>query len=110
MCRSGRSRAGCAWACSRWAESSARRCGMADIGSAALSCDDVRDLAAGFVLGALEPAEMAGVRNHLTTCPEAHAEVESLGAAVPALAAAVPLSRPSPDLGSRIMAAARAEA
>jgi anti-sigma-K factor RskA len=75
-----------------------------------MSCDEVRDLAASFVLGALEPDEMAAVRVHLSTCPEAHVEIEALGAAIPALAASVPIAAPSPGLGSRILSAARAEA
>ncbi|HEX5589656.1 MAG TPA: zf-HC2 domain-containing protein, partial [Candidatus Limnocylindrales bacterium] len=51
-----------------------------------MSCDDVRDLAAGFVLGALTPDEAAAVRAHLATCPEAHEEIAELGGVVPYLA------------------------
>ena len=41
---------------------------------AELSCDEVRELAGSFVLGALTPAEQADVRAHLDTCDDAHAE------------------------------------
>ena len=43
------------------------------------------DLAALYVLGALEAADMASVREHLATCPESHAEFEELGGVVPYL-------------------------
>jgi anti-sigma-K factor RskA len=75
-----------------------------------LGCDEVRDLGPAFVLGALEPDAMDAVRQHVATCPEAHLEIERFGALVPALAASVAPARPSPGLGPRIMAAARAEA
>jgi anti-sigma-K factor RskA len=75
-----------------------------------MTCDEVHDLVPAFVLGALEPDAMDGVRKHIATCPEAHLEIQRLGAVVPALAASVAPARPSPALGPRIMAAARAEA
>lgn len=71
-----------------------------------LTCSDVRDLAAGFVLGALEPAEAAAVREHLATCTEAHAEVEELGGVVPYLADSVEPVEPSAGLRARLLAAA----
>jgi hypothetical protein len=37
-----------------------------------LTCDEVRDLAASFVLGALSEPEMDAVRDHLADCPELH--------------------------------------
>ena len=37
-----------------------------------LSCDDVRELAASFVLGALEPDQADAVRAHLASCADAH--------------------------------------
>jgi len=76
-----------------------------------LTCDDVRDLAGSFVLGALPAAEADAVRAHLATCPEAHAEVAALGSVVPVLdldAAAVGLEPPA-GLKGRILAAAAAE-
>ena len=44
-----------------------------------LTCDEVRDLAPLFVLDALDPVEMAAVREHLATCTEAHEELVELG-------------------------------
>jgi anti-sigma-K factor RskA len=74
-----------------------------------MTCDDVRDHAAGFVLDALEPDEMAAVREHLATCPEAHAEIADLAASLPVLAASVPVVEPPARLGARIRAAAEAD-
>lgn len=71
-----------------------------------LTCDDVRDLAAGFVLDALTPAEMEAVRAHLVACDDAHAEVAELAGALPILAESVPVVEPSAGLKDRIMAAA----
>jgi hypothetical protein len=77
----------------------------------AMSCDEVRDLAAGFVLGALEPAEAAAVREHLATCPSPHPEFAALGGVVPALAESVMASpvEPPASLRDRVMAAAAAD-
>ena len=74
-----------------------------------MTCDDVRDLAAGFVLDALEPDEMAAVREHLATCADPHAEIAELASAVPILAASVPVIEPPAALGARIRAAAAAD-
>ena len=74
-----------------------------------MTCDDVRDQAAAFVLGALTPAEEEAVRDHLATCPEAHAEFAELGGVVPILAASVEQVEPPPALRERIMAAAAAD-
>jgi hypothetical protein len=74
-----------------------------------LSCDEVRDLAAGFVLDGLEPAEMAAVREHLADCQEPHPEMAELGGVVPVLQAAVPVVEPPATLKARIMAAAAAD-
>ena len=46
---------------------------------AELSHDEVVDLAASFVLGALDEDEMAAVRAHLASCAESHAEFDELG-------------------------------
>ncbi len=67
------------------------------------------ELAPGYVLGALEPAEAAAVREHLATCPESHTEFEELGGVVPALLADVELVEPPAALRDRIMDAARAD-
>ncbi len=74
-----------------------------------MTCDDVRDLAASFVLGALTPGEEAAVRDHLTTCPEEHPEFAELGGVVPYLAASVEPVEPPAALRARILHAAAAE-
>ena len=78
-------------------------------GPGGLTCDEVRELAAAFVLGALDPAEDAAVREHLSGCPEAHEEMAELGGVLPALAVSVPVVEPSSGLKARIMAAAAAD-
>jgi anti-sigma factor RsiW len=69
------------------------------------------DLAPAYVLGALEAAEMVAVREHLATCPESHAEFETLGGVVPYLLESpdIELVEPPAALGDRIMAAAAAD-
>ena len=74
-----------------------------------LTCDEVRELAAPFVLGALDPDEAAAVREHLADCPEVHEEIAQLGGVLPALAASVPVVQPPDGLKDRIMAAAAAD-
>jgi len=74
-----------------------------------LTHDEAVELAAPYVLGALEPDEEAAVREHLRTCPESHAEFEEVGSVVPALAEAVEPVEPPAALKSRILAAAAAE-
>ena len=73
--------------------------------------DQVRRLAAGYVLGALDPSEEAAVREHLATCPEPHTEFEELGGVVPYLLepADLELVEPPASLRDRIMAAAAAD-
>ena len=80
-------------------------------GERSLTCDEARDLAAGFVLGALEPAEERAVREHLATCPEPHPEFAELGGVVPYLAESLlaePVEPPA-SLRERVLAAASAE-
>ena len=76
----------------------------------ALTCDEVNDLAAGFVLGALEEEEMARVRHHLSTCTDPHAELDELGGVVPYLVETLEPVEPPAALGRRIVAAVAAEA
>jgi anti-sigma factor RsiW len=73
--------------------------------------DEAVELAAAYVLGALEPAEEAAVRDHLATCAESHAEFEALGEVVPSLVelGELELVEPPASLGARIMAAAAAD-
>lgn len=75
-----------------------------------LTCEQVRDLAAGFVLDALEPDEAEAMRTHLAECAEPHLEVYELGAVVPHLADVLEPIEPPAGLRRRIMAAASAEA
>lgn len=82
---------------------------MADGDLAAMTCSDVRELAGSFVLGALPALEADAVRQHLASCPEAHAEVEELGSVVPALFEAVEVVPAPAGLRDRILAAAAAE-
>jgi anti-sigma-K factor RskA len=79
------------------------------MGPNGLSCDEVRDLAAAFVLDALTADEASAVRAHLATCPDPHAEIEELASVVPVLAESVPVVEPPAALRDRIMAAAAAD-
>ena len=74
-----------------------------------LTCDVVREMAGAFVLGALEPEELAAVRAHLARCEDAHEEIAELGGVLPALAQSVPPVEPPDGLKGRIMAAAAAD-
>lgn len=74
-----------------------------------LTCDDVREMAGSFVLGALPASEADAVRSHLASCSDAHAEIAELGSVLPVLDASVPVVEPSPALKGRILAAAAAE-
>ena len=74
-----------------------------------LTHDEVVDLAASFVLGALEPDEMAAVRQHLATCDIGHPEIDELGSVIPVLNEAVPSVEPPVSLKARLMAAAAAD-
>jgi len=74
-----------------------------------MNCDLARDLAAGYVLGALDPSDEQAVRDHLASCPEPHEEFAELGSVVPAFAETVELVEPSASLKQRILAAAAAD-
>jgi anti-sigma-K factor RskA len=74
-----------------------------------LSCDDVRELAAAFVLGALDDAEADAVRAHLASCADPHAEMAELGSVVSVFAESVPVVEPPAALKGRILAAAAAD-
>ena len=76
----------------------------------ALTCETVRDLAAGFVLGALEPAEMVAVREHLASCADTHAEFAELGGVVPYLAESLEPVEPPAGVRDRILGVVAAEA
>ena len=51
-----------------------------------MTCDRIRELASGFVLGALDTDEMIAVQDHLDSCPKAHPEVNELGGVLSYLA------------------------
>ena len=77
-----------------------------------LTCDEVRDMAAAFVLDAIDTDEAEAVRVHLASCPDAHdeiAELAMLASALPVLDEAVPVVEPPAGLKARIMAAAAAD-
>lgn len=74
-----------------------------------LTCDQVRDMAEGFVLGALDPNQTHDVRDHLASCPNPHPEMDELGGAVPYLAESIEPVEPPEALKGRIMAAIDAE-
>lgn len=76
-----------------------------------MTCEQAADLAAGYVLDALEPTEAAAVRDHLASCDQPHPEFATLGGVVPALLELEPsqLVEPPAALRDRILAAAAAD-
>lgn len=74
-----------------------------------LDCAEIADLAPLFVLGALAPDEMAAVRAHLTTCPEAHDELVAFGGTAAYLAELPQPVEPPAALKGRLMAAVAAD-
>ncbi len=82
---------------------------MTDQRLPALTCDEVREVAASFVLGALPDDEMAAVREHLATCVQPHPEVAELAGVLPVFDASIPPVEPPAALKDRIMAAAAAD-
>ncbi len=75
----------------------------------AMTCDRVRELASGFVLGALEPGEMSAVRDHLDHCNEPHPELAELGGILPYLAVAPEPLEPPAWLRGSVLAAVKAD-
>jgi Anti-sigma-K factor rskA, C-terminal/Putative zinc-finger len=74
-----------------------------------LACEQATELAAGFLLGALEPVEMDAVRAHLASCRRPHPEFAELGGVVPHLAASLDPVEPRPSLRARVRSAVEAE-
>jgi anti-sigma-K factor RskA len=74
-----------------------------------LTCDEVREMAGAFVLGALDARAEVAVRAHLETCADPHGEIAELGGVLPAFAEVVPMVEPPAGLKARIMAAAAAD-
>lgn len=75
----------------------------------AKNCATVRELAPGFVLGALDRAEMAAVREHLASCPQPHPEVRELGGVVSYIGDTLVPIEPSAHLRANVIEAARAD-
>lgn len=73
--------------------------------------EDLQELAAGYALGSLDPAERARVKALLASGqhPELNAAVAEFSEAAALIATGAPSARPSPALKSRVMAAITAE-
>jgi anti-sigma-K factor RskA len=74
-----------------------------------LTCDEVREMAGAYVLGALDAAEIDAVRAHLAGHEDAHPEIAELGSVIPALNEMIPMVEPPASLKDRIMGAAAAD-
>jgi hypothetical protein len=75
----------------------------------AMTCEKVRELAPGFVLGALETEEMIVVQDHLDGCVKPHPEMDEFGGVVPYLAQSLPAIEPPAWLRESVIAAAKAD-
>ena len=75
----------------------------------AMTCDRVREVAAGFVLGALDPDEMIAVSAHLDACPQPHPEVDDFGGLLPYIAESLEPIEPPAWLRESVIAAAQAD-
>ncbi len=75
----------------------------------AMTCDRVRELAPGFVLGALDIEEMIAVQDHLDGCAETHPEMDELGGVVPYIAQSLTPVEPPAWLRESVIAAAKAD-
>ena len=74
-----------------------------------MTCDRVRELASGFVLGALDTDEMLDVADHLDSCRRGHPEIDEFGGVLPYLAASLEPVEPPAWLRESVIAAARAD-
>jgi len=74
-----------------------------------IRCDRVRELAPGFVLGALDAADMAAVHQHLIGCRDPHPELRELGGVLPYLATSLEPVEPPARLRAAVIAAAQAD-
>jgi hypothetical protein len=74
-----------------------------------MTCDRVRELASGFVLGALDTDDMIAVGDHLESCRKPHPEVNELGGVLPCIAEALEPVEPPSWLRESVIAAARAD-
>ena len=74
-----------------------------------MTCDRVRELASGFVLGALDTDEMLDVAITSTAAAGRHPEVDEFGGVLPYLAASLEPVEPPTWLRESVIAAARAD-
>jgi hypothetical protein len=74
-----------------------------------MTCDRVRELASGFVLGALDTDDMIAVGDHLESCRKPHPEVNELGGVLPYIAESLEPVEPPAWLRESVIAAARAD-
>jgi hypothetical protein len=74
-----------------------------------ISCDRVRDLAPGFVLGALDADEMVAVREHSRSCRMPHPELGEMGGVLPYLGGSLEPVEPPRHLKAAVLAAAQAD-
>jgi Anti-sigma-K factor rskA/Putative zinc-finger len=74
-----------------------------------MTCDRVRELASGFVLGALDSGEMIAVSDHLDSCSKPHPEFEGFGGVLPYLAESLDPVEPPAWLRESVIAAAKAD-
>src|SRR5215207_3191794 len=74
-----------------------------------VTCDEGRGPGGAFVVGALGAGQADGVRAHVASCADPHAEMAELGSVLSVLAESVPVVEPPAGLKDRIMAAAAAD-
>jgi hypothetical protein len=74
-----------------------------------MTCDRVRELASGFVLGALDTNEMIAVADHLDSCAHDHPEIDEFGGVLLYLAESVEPVEPPAWLRESVIAAAKAD-
>jgi anti-sigma-K factor RskA len=71
--------------------------------------EGIHELAAGYVLNALDPEDRRAFESHLDGCAQCREEVATLGEATTGLALAVEGPSPAPDLRARLLESARSE-
>jgi nitroreductase len=74
-----------------------------------MTCDRVRELASGFVLGALDTNEMIAVADHLDSCAREHPEIDEFGGVLPYLVESLEPVEPPSWLRESVIAAAKAD-
>jgi hypothetical protein len=73
------------------------------------TCDETRDLLAGYALGSLDPAERILVGRHCAACPPCNDALRGYSSTVAYLPLAAPLSAPSPAAKQALFARIAAE-